>query len=37
MEYLHLHDLSQFYLEYMFLAFCGLSFEKHRPLLEDIQ
>lgn len=37
MEYVYLHDLSQFYLEYMFLAYCGLEFKDHRPLLEDIQ
>ena len=37
MEYVYLHDLSQFYLEYMFLAYCGLGFADHRPLLESIQ
>ena len=37
MEYMYLHDLSQFYLEYMFLAYCGLGFKDHRPLLESIQ
>ena len=37
MDYMYLHDLSQFYLEYMFLAYCGLGFADHRPLLESIQ
>ena len=37
MDYVYLHDLSQFYLEYMFLAYCGLGFVDHRPLLESIQ
>ena len=35
MGYVYLHDLSQFYLEYMFLAYCGLCFKDHRPLLES--
>ena len=34
MEYVHLHDLSQYYLEYMFLGYCGLFFSHHRPMLE---
>ena len=36
-DYVYLHDLSQFYLEYTFLAYCGLRFADHRTLLEDIQ
>ena len=35
-DYVYLHDLSQFYLEYMFLAYCVLGFADHRPLLESI-
>lgn len=36
-EYLYLHDLCQFYLEYIFLAYCGVTYTDHRPLLENIQ
>lgn len=36
-EYLYLHDLCQFYLEYMFLAYCGVTYTDHRPLLESVR
>ena len=36
MQYVYLHDLSQFYLEYMFLRSCGLSIGCHRQLLEAL-
>ena len=35
--YLYLHDLSQFYLEYTFLKFCGYETRGHRRLLETQQ
>ena len=33
-HYVHLHDLSQFYLEHVLLRFCGLRVARHRQLLE---
>ena len=32
----YLHDLSQFYLEYMFLEFLGYKASHHRKLLETM-
>lgn len=32
-QYLHLQDLSQFYLEYMFLEYCGYTPQNHRGLI----
>ena len=34
MNYVYLHDLSQFYFEYTFLKLCGYSLGDYRPLLE---
>ena len=34
-QYAHLHNLSQFYLEYMLLRFCGLKVTRYRQLRED--
>ena len=34
-QYVYLHDLSQFYLEYMLLRFCGLIVPNYRRLLEQ--
>ena len=34
-RYAHLHNLSQFYLEYMLLRFCGHNVVSYRPLRED--
>ena len=36
-HYVYLHDLSQFYLEYMFLSFCGYETSRFRDLLEAMQ
>ena len=36
-HYVYLHDLSQFYLEYMFLSFCGYETRSFRDLLEAKQ
>ena len=36
-QYAYLHDLSQFYLEYMLLKFCNYAVKRHRPLLESLQ
>ena len=36
-HYVYLHDLSQFYLEYAFLKFCGYETYDHRLLLETQQ
>ena len=36
MNYVHLHDLSQFYLEYLFLKFCAYRPSDYRPLLEQL-
>ena len=36
-HYFYLHDLSQFYLEYMFLSFCGYETHRFRDLLETKQ
>ena len=33
-QYVYLHDLSQFYLEYVFLRSCGFNIGSHRTLLE---
>ena len=33
MQYVYLHDLSQFYLEYLFLRFCYCDFNEHSRLL----
>ncbi len=33
-QYVHLHDLSQFYLEHILLRFCGFAVIRHRQLLE---
>ena len=33
-HYIHLHDLSQFYLEHVLLRFCGFAVAHHRQLLE---
>ena len=35
MRYVHLHNLSQFYLEYMLLRFCGHNVAHYRRLRED--
>ena len=36
MQYVYLHDLSQFYLEYMLLRSCGFNMGRHRQLLEAL-
>ena len=36
-QYSYLHDLSQFYLEYMLLKFCGYKVNGYRRLLESLQ
>ena len=36
-HYHYLHDLSQFYLEYSFLKFCGYQGVSYRKLLESLQ
>ena len=36
-QYVYLHDLSQFYLEYMVLSYCGFRTWEHRRLLETQQ
>ena len=36
-HYVYLHDLSQFYLEYLFLRFCGFRIRAFRDLLEAKQ
>ena len=33
-QYVHLHDLSQFYLEHILIRFCGFGLIHHRQLLE---
>ena len=33
-HYVHLHDLSQFYLEHVLLRFCGFGVTHHRGLIE---
>ena len=33
-HYVPLHDLSQFYLEYLVLRFCGHTMANYRQLLE---
>ena len=35
MQYTYLHDLSQFYLEYLFLRFCNCDFNEHSRLLRE--
>ena len=37
MTYAHLHDLSQFYIEYLFLRYCAYGPSDYRPLLEEMQ
>ena len=37
LRYVYLHDLSQFYLEYLFLKHCAYRPSEYRPLLEQIQ
>ena len=34
-HYVHLHDLSQFYLEHVLLRFCGFGVARYRQLLES--
>lgn len=34
-QYFYLQDLSQFYLEYMFLEFCGYTPQDYRGLMEQ--
>ena len=34
--YLFVHDLGQFYLEYLFLEMCGYEPQSHRPLIEEL-
>ncbi len=36
-RYAYLHDLSQFYLEYLLLDYCGIQTSEHRRLLEAMQ
>ena len=36
-QYVYLHDLSQFYLEYVLLRYCGFKTWEHRRLLETRQ
>ena len=36
LNYVYLHDLSQFYLEYLFLQFCGCEAGTYRPLMETM-
>ena len=37
MQYSYLHDLSQFYLEYLFLRFCNCDFNEHSRLLREVR
>ena len=37
MNYVYLHDLSQFYFEHIFLGLCGYSPRDYRPLLETMR
>ena len=34
--YLFVHDLGQFYLEYLFLELCGYKPQSYRPLIEEL-